>query len=184
MFPTQTLEFQSPKKLNSKLSLCYPTKSLYIQPQSGTEPQLCKYGIKLPYGVESEDQMKETDAFVIDLDVNETAASAFDDLDASVLTEARKFQSRVTMQSTVKVRDDNTKYIRCKAYDIKDLPCYDANDHRCSAEEITRGAYLIALLKVGSLWMSGSECGLTLRLKKCRIAGYKVDEPEVVPDFV
>ncbi len=183
MFPNVTdIEFNAPKKVNNKLSICNPTQSHYIQLGKLDDACLLKWGASVPYGKTPED----TDHFIIDIDIGQEQGHFFTDLDAKALESARNHTNnkRMDIKKTVQFREDGSMFVRTKLYLSDSPPIYDELDNKSGLDNIKSNTLAVMMVKLTSLWIAGSECGIGLRVKKIKKVGQVEPVIDVVPDFI
>ena len=183
MFPSvSSIELLKVKKVNQKLSICNPSSSVYFQLGKLEEPAHLKWGASVPYGKDE----TTTDHFVVDVDVNENMVEYFAGLDEHMLRCAQEQtgNKRLSFKSTVQERDDGAKFVRTKLYMTDQAPMYDEEDNKSNTSMLTGGSLAIVMVKLTSLWISGGECGIGLRIKKAKKVGVIEPVADVIPDFI
>jgi len=182
MFPSvASIELLNVKKVNQKLSICNPSSSVYIQLGTIDEPSLLKWGASLPYGKD-----ETTDHYVVDIDVNESTVEYFNGLDEHMLLCAQEQTNnkRLSCKSTVQQRDDGSRFLRTKLYVADQAPMYDQDDNKADTSMLTGGSLAIVMVKLTSVWISGGECGIGLRVKKAKKVGVVEPIEDIIPDFI
>jgi len=183
MFPSvSSIDLLKLKKVNQKLSICNPSSSVYFQLGKIDESAHLKWGASVPYGKTVDD----TDHFVVDVDVNESEIEYFQQLDEHMLLCAQEQTNnkRLSFKSTVQGRDDGTKFVRTKLYITDQAPMYDENYDKADTSMLTGGSLAIVMVKLTSLWISGGECGIGLRVKKAKKTGAAEPIEDIIPDFI
>lgn len=182
MFPSvSSIELLKVKKVNQKLSICNTSSSVYFQLGMLDEPSHIKWGAAVPYGKTVDD----TDYFVVDVDVSDGETEYFKQLDEHMLLRAQELtgNKRLSIKPTVQERDDG-KFVRTKLYITDQAPMYDENDDKADISMLTGGSLAIVMVKLTSLWISGGECGIGLRVKKAKKTGAVEPVADIIPDFI
>jgi len=183
MFPSvSSIDLLKLKKVNQKLSICNPSSSVYFQLGKIDESAHLKWGASVPYGKTVDD----TDHYVLDVDVSESMVEYFSGLDEHMLLRAQELtgNKRLSIKSTVQERENGTKFVRTKLYITDQAPMYDENDNKSDISMLTGGSLAIVMVKLTSVWISGGECGIGLRIKKAKKTGAVEPIEDVIPDFI